>query len=176
MRKKLDFATLNLQDALDLAILIEDEAKERYQEFVRQLGPLRSGNATEFFVFMAKNETKHSAYLSAQRKKIFGNNPSTVTQDMLIEIQEAEAPEFYQVRSFMSQRRALEVALACEIKAYNFYDKCLAFVKNQDVKKLFIELKREEVKHQEMVREMLDRTSESLEPEVPVEDVDTPEL
>ena len=33
----IDFASLTLQDALDLAILIEEEAKERYEEFAENL-------------------------------------------------------------------------------------------------------------------------------------------
>ena len=37
MTRDIDFATLTLMDTLDLAILIEEEARDRYQEFVEQL-------------------------------------------------------------------------------------------------------------------------------------------
>ena len=33
----IDFNTLSLQDALDLAILIEEEAKDRYEELAAEL-------------------------------------------------------------------------------------------------------------------------------------------
>lgn len=33
----IDFATLSTQDALDLAILIEEEAEERYREFAHHM-------------------------------------------------------------------------------------------------------------------------------------------
>ena len=33
----IDFQTLSLMDALDLAILIEDEAQERYEDFAAQM-------------------------------------------------------------------------------------------------------------------------------------------
>ena len=40
MPKAIDFKSISLVDALDLAILIEDEAKERYEEFAeRQYAP-----------------------------------------------------------------------------------------------------------------------------------------
>lgn len=38
MAVKLDFSTLDLMDALDLAILIEVEARERYEFFAGQIG------------------------------------------------------------------------------------------------------------------------------------------
>ncbi len=37
MAATVDFASLSLQDALDLAILVEEEAQERYLEFVDQM-------------------------------------------------------------------------------------------------------------------------------------------
>ena len=40
MPPAIDFATLSLVDALDLAILTEDEARERYEEFADQ-GPVQ---------------------------------------------------------------------------------------------------------------------------------------
>ena len=38
MTAALEFKKLSLQDALDLAILIEEEAKDRYEEFTRIVG------------------------------------------------------------------------------------------------------------------------------------------
>ena len=45
----LDLATLSLLDALDLAILIEDEARERYEEFAAQMDQHRTPEAARFF-------------------------------------------------------------------------------------------------------------------------------
>jgi len=33
----IDFASLSLKDALDLAVLVEEEARERYEEFADQM-------------------------------------------------------------------------------------------------------------------------------------------
>jgi hypothetical protein len=49
----IDFASLTLQDALDLAILIEEEAKERYEEFADNLSLHHTPEAAHFFTTMA---------------------------------------------------------------------------------------------------------------------------
>ena len=174
MAKKLEFSNLNLQDALDLAILIEEEARERYEEFSRQVGSSYTGDAGTFFLFMAANEAKHGQELDAQRKKLFGNNPSVVTHAMIDEISGTEAPDFDLARSFMSPRHALEVALSCEVKAYNFFDKALAHLKNAEVIKLFTELREEEVHHQNLIKDLISKTPGDTNPEVDPDDVDDP--
>ena len=55
MPVNLDFSTLDLVDALDLAIMIEIEAYERYKGFVKQIGHRFSGDAASIFESMAKN-------------------------------------------------------------------------------------------------------------------------
>ncbi|MBP9791463.1 MAG: ferritin family protein [Bacteroidia bacterium] len=174
MFRKQDFSNLNLQDALDLAIIIEEEAKERYEEFARQIGSSYTGDAGNFFVTMAENEAKHCLELSNQRKKLFGLNPVVVNRFMIDEIRDVEAPDYDTVRSFMSPKKALEVALASEIKAYNFYEKVLKELRNTEVKKLFIELKEEEMHHQNLVKALIEKISGDLNPEVDPEDVDEP--
>ncbi len=171
---KIDFSNLNLQDALDLAILIEEEAQERYEEFSRQVGSSYTGDAGTFFDFMAKNEAKHKAELIVQRNKIFGNAPSVVSRFMIDEIQGTEAPDFDMARSFMSPRHALEVALSCEVKAFNFFENALKHLKNEEVIKLFTELKAEEIHHQNLIKDLIKKTAGDLNPDVSPDDVDDP--
>ena len=73
MPQPIEFSTLSLKDALDLAILIEDEARERYEEFVDQLELHHTAEAAAFFRQMAANETKHGAELSERGKARFGD-------------------------------------------------------------------------------------------------------
>ena len=49
MAATIDFASLSLQDALDLAILVEEEAQERYLEFVDQMEQHHTKEAAGFF-------------------------------------------------------------------------------------------------------------------------------
>jgi len=55
----------------------------------------------------------------------------------------------------MTARRALEVALRCEEKAYAFFTEALPHLDDPEVKALFDELGAEEVSHQDLVRREL---------------------
>lgn len=161
----IDFTTLCLRDALDLAVLIEEEAKDRYEEFAAQLEAHHTPEGASFFRFMADNETKHGEQLAARRAELFGDAPRTVTRAMLWDV---EAPEYDEVRAFMTQRQALEVALRAEEKAHAFFVAALPHVPNPDVKELFEELRNEEVEHRRLVETELQR----LPPDSPVDPSD----
>ena len=152
--KKIDFATLSLRDALDLAILIEDEAHERYQEFADQMQLHHTPDAEQFFRKMAANEAKHGAELSERRKELFGGAPSAMTRSMLWDV---EAPDYDRARAFMSARQAMNVALESEIKAHDFFAAALKHVSDSAVNGLFMELRNEELEHQALVRIQMDR-------------------
>lgn len=152
MPRPIDFAALSLKDALDLAILIEEEARERYEEFVDQLELHHTAEAAEFFRHMAVNETKHGDELSARRRELFGDAPRAVSRAMLWDV---EAPEYHQARVFMSARHAMEVALDAETKAHDFFAAALQHVTDPEVKALFEELRDEEIEHQQLVGQHL---------------------
>jgi erythrin-vacuolar iron transport family protein len=167
----LDFSRLSLQDALDLAILIEEEAQERYEEFTANLEVHHTPEAAGFFSTMAGNEAKHGADLLARRKSLFGDAPTRVSRDMLWDV---EAPDFDQPRMFMTPRQAMDVALACEVKAYDYFDAALTHVQDADVRTLFEELRGEEAEHQALVKAMMAKLPEGtvvdagFEPDDPV--------
>ena len=148
MTKTLDLAGLDLQDALDLAILVEDEAKERYDELAAQMETHHTAEAAAFFQFMSANEARHGAELSARRKQLFGDAPRRVDRSMVWEI---EAPEYENVHAFMTLHEALTVAMAAEVKAHGFFTDALRLPVSGPVRELFLELQEEEVHHQELV-------------------------
>ena len=152
MPTRLDFATLDLMDALDLAVLIEEEACDRYKMFVAQLGHRFTGDAASVFASMAENEAKHGKDLEKRRKALFGDVPVRVSRDDLLDV---EAPDQGAPRSNMSTLQAFEVALSSEQKAFDFYDQALAHVTNPDIRALFTELRDEEREHVRMVREAI---------------------
>jgi erythrin-vacuolar iron transport family protein len=167
----LDFSKLPLQDALDLAILIEEEAQERYEEFTANLDLHHTPEAARFFATMAGNEAKHGADLLERRKALFGDAPTRVSRDMLWDV---EAPDYDQPRMFMTPRQAMDVALACEVKAYDYFDTALAHVQDADVRTLFEELRGEEAEHQALVKAIMAKVPEDsavdagFEPDEPV--------
>ena len=152
MSHDIDFSTLNLRDTLDLAIAIEEEAKERYDEFAEQLDAHDTPEVAKFFRCMSDNEVKHAEVLAAQRAELFGNEPTTADTSVIYDI---EAPDYDGARAFMSIQAALELALNSEIKAYEFYHGALPSVTDDSIKELFARLRDEEVRHQEMIKEIM---------------------
>jgi rubrerythrin len=167
----IDFANLSLKDALDLAVLVEEEAEERYREFVHQMETHHNPGAARFFRFMAVNEAKHGQELAQRRERLFGDEPRQVERSMLFDV---EAPEFYRTRAFMSVQESLELALDAETKAYDFFDRALPQITDPDVKELFEELRQEEIEHQELVKRVMDKVES--EPDFDPDDfVDEPQ-
>ena len=154
MAKGVDFTTLSLKDALDLAILIEEEAMERYEEFADQMELHHTPEAAEFFRAMVGYETKHRDELRLRRQSLFPAENSQMDPSMLWDV---EAPEYDMARAFMSARQAMEVALECEIKAHDYFEKALATVSDREVRLLFEELREEEVEHQRLVRKQMEK-------------------
>jgi len=150
----IDFAAIELMDALDLAILVEEEAQERYLEFVDQMRQHHTPEAAEFFQFMARNEARHGAELHARRVKLFGDKPRRVKRSMLWDV---EAPDYDAPRAFMTPRQAMLVALEAERKAHAFFVEALPHLRDAEVKALFEELREEEVQHQQLVEQQLQR-------------------
>lgn len=149
MTTKIDFSTLDLQDALDMAVLIEKEAEDRYLMFADQIGQRYPGDAASFFAMMARNENRHGTELSERRRSLFGDAPSRVTQEMIGS--DIEAPEQGKAIRYMSPRRALDIAMESEIKAYEFYNGILQSVQDASVKELIESLRDEELEHQRLL-------------------------
>jgi len=163
MTTQLDFSTLNLQDALDLAVLIEKEAEERYLLFADHLGQRYPGDAANFFTMMARNEQRHGTEITERRRLIFGDTPSRVTANMIGN--DIEAPDTGKAIRYMSPRQALEVSLESEIKAYKFYDRILQVIQNDEVQELIKSLRDEEAEHQQLLNEQKAKYHDTLEPD-----------
>lgn len=161
MTIQLDFATLNLQDALDIAVLIEKEAEDRYLLFADQLGQRYPGDAANFFNMMARNEKLHGSEIAERRRLIFGDTPSNVTMSMIGS--DIEAPDHGKAIRYMSPRHALEVAMESEIKAYNYYDSILPVIQDAEVRELIKGLRDEEADHQRLLNEQKAKYHDSLE-------------
>lgn len=173
LAKNIDLKHLSLLDALDLAIAIEEEARERYREFAELIGDRYHGDAAEFFESMVANEEKHRAALLYRRHALFGAVPARVEIDDVADI---EAPEHRVARNYMGTRQALEVALEAENKAWAFFDDALQLVSNEEVRALFTELRDEEAHHSQMVRDLLERIPGDDSADRDDDEIDTPNL
>lgn len=146
--RDINFARLSLRDALDLAVLVEEEARDRYGELADQLELHHSEAAAGFFRRMARIEDLHRDALARRRQGTFSNQPSAVTRSMIFDI---EAPSFDEARAFMTVRQALQTALRSEQKAHAFFVGALPHLKDPEARALFAELREEEVEHQQLV-------------------------
>ncbi len=140
-----DFRTLTLKDALDLAILMEEEARDRYQLFARTVGGRYAGDASDMCRMMAGNEAKHRAQLAERRQTMFGTSP---VQLLML------------------------VALDSERKAEAFFQAALPHVHDPQVRELFLELAAEERRHQALVQSWVDRLPRG--PDVEEDEADAP--
>lgn len=169
MSTRLDLSKLSLMDALDLASLIELEAKKRYEEFAESLGTRGTGDAGSVFRSMAVNEIKHCEEIAERRVKLFGNQPAKVRIDDIFDV---EAPDSGDVRWNMSTLKAYQLALYSEQKAHAFYDEALVYVTQPDVKALFEELREEEAEHVRMLVEIIAKLPPEASIEIEDEDYD----
>jgi erythrin-vacuolar iron transport family protein len=169
MSTSLDLSKLTLMDALDLASLIELEARKRYTEFAESLGSRGVDDAGAVFQAMAMNENKHCNEIAERRLALFGDKPAKVRLD---EIFDVEAPAIGDVRWNMSALKAYQLALLSEQKAFAFYDEALEYVDQPDVKALFEELREEEAEHVRMLVKIIANLPPSAEVELEDEDYD----
>ncbi|MCC6408724.1 MAG: ferritin family protein [Planctomycetes bacterium] len=144
-----DFKKVSLMQALDLAVTIEEEARDRYLELADALSIAHTPEASEFFRKMARMEEKHRVALLTKRRASFGDRPSTVGR---LQIFDVEAPDYDTVRAFMTVRQALDVALQSERKAHAFFKAALAETSDPEARFLFAELVAEESDHEAYVQ------------------------
>ena len=151
----IDYRKLSLGDALELAILVEEEAKERYVELAEQMRQFHTPEAAVLFDQMARNEERHRDALVARRQESgFQTHRVPISRAMLFDV---EAPEIGEARVFMTRRAAVLMALRGEVKAYEFFFEVSKKTEDPAIRALFESLAHEELTHQAMLRVELER-------------------
>ena len=169
MSTRIDLSRISLMDALDLASLIELEARKRYTEFAESFGSRGIDDAGAVFRSMAVNENKHCEEIASRRLALFGDRRAEITLDDIFDV---EAPEVGDVRWGMSVLDAYQLALYSEQKAFAFYDEALDHVTQPEVRTLFEELREEEAEHVRMLVNIIARLPPSAEIGLEDEDYD----
>lgn len=156
MTPSIDFSQLDLRSALDLAIMIEEDAQLRYHELAQAFGERDQHGAAAVFREMVQNESKHRRELEARRHVLFRHAPPRLDTSLLEDAADEgiEAPQA-DPEVPLSAREALEVALAAEVRAYQFYAGAIPHLRDPDVRAFFEELKDEELEHQALLKRKL---------------------
>ena len=152
MEAPVDFATLTLCDALDLATLVEEEARARYDAFAHAMALHRDFEAAKFFRAMVDMEGYHTAALQARRQELFCDAPVTVRADVFFDV---DAPPSETVRPGIGLREALEISRLAEQRAWRFFDEGVTAVGDPVARELFAELRDDEARHLQMVEDAL---------------------
>jgi len=127
---KRSFTSLSPQEALHVAIFIEERNAELYQQFAdmfTEFGDSESLEIAAVFLEMASEEKDHSSKLQGRYTERFGNASCALTEEDLvemIEVPQLEHEDFFPApgRSNSSARdRVLQVAIKAERSAHEYY-------------------------------------------------------
>lgn len=143
-----DISTLTPCGVLDLAFAIAEEAQERYAEFARQLSAHHTREAASFFGVMAETEAERTEALRHRRRQSFEDVPPAVPPIACVGL----APDYDEVRAFMSLRQAVTVALAAEQRVAALLDAAIQGAEDSDARALLCELRDDESRLQSLLR------------------------
>jgi soluble lytic murein transglycosylase-like protein/rubrerythrin len=140
----IDFAALDLRSAFDFAIMIEEDAQNRYAELARRLGA-DEGGAGDVFRRMVETEGVHRRVLVERRAALFATEPPRFEISVVEEGVERPLADDDELPT--TARGALEIAAAAEHRAEAFYARVAPTVKDPAVREFFERLMREETDH-----------------------------
>jgi rubrerythrin len=162
------FSTLNAQEALHVAIFIEERNAGVYHRFAEMFAEFRDAESLEIasvFWDMAVEEKRHSGILQGKYQERYGNASCSLTEEDLHEM--IEVPRLEDADLFAAspanrnsaRERALQVALVAEISAHDFYTKLVGSTEDGSLRRLYIELSTMEDGHVVYLQRMLATSS-----------------
>jgi rubrerythrin len=153
---KRTFASLSPQEALHVAIFIEERNAEIYSNFAEmfaQFGDPDSIDISMAFREMSIEERRHSSRLQHRYCECYGNQPCTVTEDdlsELIEVPNLSNADVFGLHDFgqaPARERAFAVALAAERSAADFYRNLAETATDSDMRDFYREFAEIESQH-----------------------------
>ncbi|HVO80487.1 MAG TPA: ferritin family protein [Terriglobales bacterium] len=146
---KRDFASLNAQEALHVAIFIEERNAEIYHQFAEMFAEFRDPESLEIaaaFWDMSNEERKHGTLLQKRYFDRYGTRPCAVTEEDIsdfIEVPRLENGEIFTISRLKVGRSprqmALEIAMAAEQNALRYYTRLSETTEDSDLRQLYRE-------------------------------------
>ena len=143
------FASLNAQEALHVAIFIEERNAGIYRRFAEMFTEFRDPDSLEIasvFGDMAVEERRHSGVLQEKYEERYGNASCVLTEEDLqdmIEVLRLDHGDVFAdptTAKDSTRERALKVALAAEQSAQNYYSRLAEQTKDGHLRRLYNEL------------------------------------
>ncbi|MGC2109715.1 MAG: ferritin family protein [Candidatus Korobacteraceae bacterium] len=162
---KRSFAALDAQEALHVAIFIEERNAEIYHRFAEMFTEFRDPESLEIagvFWEMAVEERRHSSMLQARYTLQYGNASCSLTEEELVEFVEVprlEDGDIFTVNGSGADAResALEVALTAEVSAQLFYAHLADSTGPGPLRAIYQELAQMEDGHVDFLKAKLER-------------------
>ncbi len=147
---KREFISLSPQEALHVAIFIEERNADIYAQFAELFAGFKDRDSLEIaqvFHDMADEERHHGTILQERYFRRWGLQSCAVTEDEISDMIEVPRLEdgniFAIVRSESSRaprQKALEVALAAEKTALRYYARLAELTDDDELRALYLEL------------------------------------
>jgi rubrerythrin len=154
---KRDFVLLSAQEALHVAIFIEERNAGIYHQFAEMFAEFHEPESLEIastFWDMANEERQHGTLLQKRYFDRYGTRPCAVTEEDIrdfIEVPRLENGEIFtisKIRVGRSPRQmALEIALAAEQSAVRYYARLAEITEDAELRELYRELTEFETSH-----------------------------
>ena len=162
---KREFSTLTAQEALHVAIFIEERNAELYGQFAEMFAELKDPESLEIaqvFWDMANEERGHGTRLQEIYFERYGTQACVVTEEdirEMIEVPRLEQSDIFAVaraKGAISPRRtALQIALDSEATALRYYSQLVEKTKDRALRQIYNELAAFEAGHTDFLEKRL---------------------
>jgi rubrerythrin len=162
---KRDFASLSAQEALHVAIFIEERNAEIYHQFAEMFAEFRDPESLEIaaaFWDMATEERKHGTLLQKRYFDRYGIRPCAVTEEDIsdfIEVPRLENGDIFTISKLKVGRSpremALEIAMAAEQNALRFYARLSELTADEELRTLYKDFLDFEAGHTDWIEKKL---------------------
>jgi rubrerythrin len=154
---KRHFTSLNTQEALRVAIFVEERNARIYRQFAELFGGFPDVDSREIaavFAEMAAEEVSHGAQLENRYRQHFGQAPCEITAEEVEDL--VELPHFPDGNIFAISRagvsaaprmQGLAIALAAEEGAVRFYERLAEIAEEPEFGEFYADLARFEAEH-----------------------------
>ena len=154
---KRDFVSLSPQEALHVAIFIEERNAEIYHQFAEMFAEFHEPESLEIastFWDMANEERQHGTLLQKRYFERYGTRPCAVTEEDIrdfIEVPRLENGDIFTISKLKIGRSprqmALEIALAAEQNAVRYYARLAETTTDPELRELYREFTEFETGH-----------------------------
>jgi rubrerythrin len=162
---KRDFATLSAQEALHVAIFIEERNAEIYHQFAEMFAEFRDPESLEIaatFWDMANDERRHGTNLQKRYFDRYGTRPCSITEEDIsdfIEVPRLENGDIFTISRLKVGRSprqmALEIAHTAEQNALRFYTRLAEATEDAELCALYKEFVDFEANHSDWLDKKL---------------------